>query len=623
MTRRGVSARRLLAVVIALELAVLYVVMRGSSWVFDDNYFLVLAGQEGLTWHWLTSVQFEHWDIALHAIVSLQHRLFFLDYRWGLVTLLAVLGAAIYLFERILATLVSNRWVTLAAAAWFGIGILWARPLQWWLAGAQYFPYTLLDLLCLYGFLRWQADRSTRWAITSVGALAAALLFYEKPAYMLFYLLLLRVLLMSADLRPRAVVSGLWRERGLWFAYAAVIGVWGAGYIHSRAYSSHGAVHLGQYVSYFRILWLQTLVPSLAGFTIPAANLSGLQTFVVVACQVALLACVVVSLRLRRSAWRAWTFLAIVIVANGVLVAHSRVSIFGVDIANDPRYLLDYSWLVPIALCAAFAPGGVLRPRATPPDASLILSRAGRALPAVGVLLALYAAVAIASAAHLEKIWGGPQGRVWETNVRRGIAAFERSGRRPMVAEKVTPFQIMAGFVAPYNRLSRVLPMYVGPIQVDGPLDAPLVRVAENGKVHRVLTSQVGGDGSFFGLLASGQAAVVGGRLARRGSEVCVIADGQPASVLRRLAVVPDAARGPYYVLLGYHVWRPTVIAVSVDVGAGIPAAPLEGVALAPGVGRSIAWLGEGSPRGVSLTIPPLTTVCIGRYDVVALRDVS
>lgn len=625
MRARGVSVRVALATVILVELIALYLVLDQSSWVYDDNFFLVLAGQEGFTWRWLTSVKFEHWDIAMNAIYSLQHRLFFFDYRWALGAMLGLLGGSIYLFERILATIVRRRWITVAFAAWFGLNILWVRPLQWWAAGVQYFPYTLLDLLCLYGFMRYHADAQRRWIVISVAALAAALLFYEKPAYMLLYLVLLRVLLMSEDLRPRAVLASFWRERGVWIAYIAVIAVWGVGYIHSHAYSSHGGIRVGQYLTYFRILWLQTIVPSLASVTIPASKLDGLQIFFVVASQVAVLGCLVLSLRRKRSAWRAWGFLAIIILLGGILVAHSRVSIFGVGIANDPRYLIDFSWLVPLALCAAFAPGDVLRPLAPERSARLSLP----SLPSRGVLVPLvialplvYAAGSIASAVQLEKVWAGPQAREWEKRVRGGIAALERLGPRPMVANNVTPFEIMEEFVAPYNRLSRVLPMYVGPIQVDGPLDAPLVRIANDGTVHRVAVSPLPG-GTVAGLIAAHQVGVGPGRVSHTGEEVCVIADGAPIPVERRLSVVPDAAREPYYLLLSYRVWQSVALPVFVDTGSGLPGEPQNDILLSPSAGRSIAWLGVGAPHRVSLTVPPLTTVCISRLEVVSLRDLS
>lgn len=617
MTAR-VPVRRALAVVIAIQLVALYIVMHNSSWVYDDNFFLVLAGQEGFTWHWLTSVQFEHWDIALHAVTSLQHWLFYLDYRWGLAVLLLVLGSSTYVFERVLATVVADRRITLAFAAWFGLSILWARPLQWWIAGVQYIPYTLFDLLCLYGFLRYQAGREGRWLWLSGGALAAALLFYEKPAYMLGYLVLIRILLLSEDLHPRAVASAFWRERGMWVLYVAIVGVWAAGYLHSGAYSSHGSVHLSQYLSYFRILWLETLVPSLASVTIPAAGLDALQTLFVVFAQLLVVVCVVLSLRRKRSAWRAWGFLLVVVLFNGVLVAHSRIPIFGPTIANDPRYLIDYSWLVPLTLCAAFTRGAVLRPRAPSPRASITLSTREHGGLAAAGLIAVYAAVAIASAVHVEAIWGGPQARRWDDNVRAGIASLERGGPRPMVAGNATPFVVMAGFVAPYNRLARVLPMYVGPIQVDGPLDAPLVSLGEDGRVQRVSASPAPGSEGFAGLLAHGRVVVAGGRVVAYGGEACVIADGAPATVERTEEGLP--ASGPYYVRAEYRVWRRLVVGLAVETGSGYAVGGGdESIELRPGAGASIAWVGPLAPRRVRVTVPPLSTLCLRRLDVVTL----
>jgi hypothetical protein len=622
VSSRKVSVRVVLATVILVELFALYLVLDQSSWAYDDNFYLVLAGQEGFAWHWLSSVQFEHWDIGEHVLISLQHRLFFFDYRWALAVMLGLLGGSIYLFERVLATLVRTRWITIAFALWFGLCILWVRPLQWWAAGVQYFPYTLLDLLCLYGFMRFHAAGQRRWLGISGVALAAALLFYEKPAYMLLYLVLLRVLLMSEDLRPRAVLADFWRERAVWITYTAIIAVWGIGYINSHAYTSHGSVHVGQYLTYFRILWLQTLVPSLASLTIPASRLDGLQIFFVVASQVAVLVCFVISLRRKRSAWRAWAFLATIILLSGVLVAHSRVSIFGVDIANDPRYLIDFSWLVPLALCAAFTPGNVLKPRAPKPSVQLQLSSSGFLVPVVVVLLLVYAGGAIASGIQLEKVWAGPQAREWEKRVRSGIAALERSGQRPMVANNVTPFEIMAEFVAPYNRLSRVLPMYVGPIQIDGPLDAPLVRIANDGTVHRAEIVAAGSGGALLDLVRSHRVNVgPGGRLVREGNNLCVIADAAPVAIERVVGKSPSTKEVPYYVRLAARVWRPVGLGVLVDTGAGYPPAPDHAIELSPKVGASISWLGEGVPHRVELVVPALTTVCMSRFDIVKLHN--
>ncbi|HEX3909339.1 MAG TPA: hypothetical protein VHW67_01390 [Solirubrobacteraceae bacterium] len=613
----------MLIALIPLELLALFIVLRNSSWVYDDNFFLVLAGQEGFTWHWLTSVQFEHWDIAEHAAISLQHALFFFDYRWALLVMLAILGGSAWLLERVLATFVKSRSVTVALALWFALNILWVRPLQWWAAGVQYLPYTFFELLCLYGFLRYYADRSPRWIAVSGGALAAGLLFYEKPAYMLLYLVLLRVLLMARDLRPRAVLSAFWRERAIWITYLLIIAVWAAGYIHAHAYSSsRGAVGIGQYLTYFRILWLQTLVPCLASVTIPASHLDPLQVAFVVIAQIVVVAGVVLSLRRKRQAWRAWAFLAIVVLANGVLVARSRIGQFGVGIANDPRYLVEYAWLVPLAVCAAFSREAVITPRVPSTSARVALPSLRRAAPAAVVLLLLaYAAGSIASAAHLQKLWAGPQGREWEQNVRHDVAALRRSRAHFVLADNATPFEIMEEFVAPYNRLSRVLPMYVGHVQIDGPLDGTLMRVENDGVVRRAAVAGTVGDGSMLALRSAHELGFgPTGRSIWQHGEACVIADGSSVAITRALPHPPNSAGGPYYALLDYRVWRPTALPVSVDAGPGSRPAD-HAVAVSPGSHRSISFLGEGEPRSVTLELQPFNTICMSRLDIVSLRN--
>jgi hypothetical protein len=624
MRDRSISAARLLGVVILLQLIVLYFLSRNNSWVYDDNFFLVQAGQEGFNSHWLSSVRYEHWDIAYNALISLQHRLFFFDYRWALAAMLGLLAGCVYLFEHTLATIVRNRWITIAFAGWFGLSVLWVRPLQWWAAGTQYFPYTLLDLLCLYGFMRFHADGRQRWMWISAAALAAALLFYEKPAYMLGYLALVRVLLMSEDLRPVAVAKTFWRERTIWLLYIVVILVWGAGYIHSHAYGTPGSVSVSQYLSYFRILWFQTLIPSLASVTIPAFKLDAAQILFVIASQAAVLACVVVSVRRKRAAWRAWAFLAIVVVMSAVLVAHSRVAQFGVAIANDTRYLIDFAWLVPLTLCAAFSTGEVLTPGAPDGDARLTPPPARTVAPVVaGAALVVYAGGSIATAAQLQRDWPGSQARSWERNVRRDVAQLRKSSSRFVIADNATPTPIVESFVAPYNRLSRVLKLYVGPVQVDGPLDGSLELVAINGTVRPATIDPLAAEQGVGDLLRAGELEIRGGRQVRVGGQVCVIADGTSVAVERHLVLPPNAGDAPYYLRLTYSVVRPTSIPVYVDSGAGYPGAPENLIALQPDLHTSISWLGPNAPHNVLLTIPALTTVCLSRLDIVTLRNAT
>jgi hypothetical protein len=620
---RSVPVAAVLLPAIALEMAVAYLVMHNSSWVYDDNFYLTLVGREGLSWHWLGSVQFEHWNVAGKVVQALEHRLFYFDYRWVLAAMLLALGGCTFVFERALALLVRRRWIAVALALWFGASLLWARPLQWLSAGMQYVPSTLLSVVCLYAFLRYQGDRASRWVWLSAIAFAGALMFFEKSAYVPFYLLLVRVLLLSSDLRPRPILRALWRERALWLAYAAVLAVWLLGYLHAHAYGAHARVSVGQYLDYFGILWTRTVVPWLMGIDIPAAHLSTIQIAGVAAGQAVVAVLLVVSLGRSRRAWRGWAFLAIVIVAGGLLSAYSRVGQFGVSVADDPRYVVDLTWLVPLGLIAVFQRDGLLAIR-VPGEQRLPLPSSLRLAPAVAVAAVLLGAgAATASAAHLEKLWAGPQARSWATNVRKGFARQERPGARPVVLESATPFEIMPAWLAPYNRLSTVLPLYVGSVQVDGPVDSSLVRVAPDGTVHRVAVAPAAGSGGVPALLAARALTFTGGRLVRRGDQLCVIADDTAATVERRLGAALDPAGGPYYLLLGYRVWRPIAVAVAADTGAGPPSAPVEAVGLMPGADRSIAWLGEGSTGRVTLTIPPLSTVCLDRFEVVGTRDLA
>jgi hypothetical protein len=623
---RTISLRRALVAITLLELIALYVVLRNGSWVSDDNFFLVRAGQLGFTWHWITSPQYEHWDLALNVLYSIQLRLFFFDYRWGLVVLLGLLGACIYMFERTMATLVRGRWIPFIFAVWFGLSVLWIRPLRWWSAGVQSFSYTFLDLLCLYAFLRYQADGARRWIAVSAGALAVALLFYEKPAYLLMYLALFRVLLMSADLRPKAVLAVFWRERLLWASYVAVLAIWGIAYLNSEAHggASGGGVTLGQYLTYFRILWVNTLVPSLASVTIPASNLSVPQILFVIAAQAVVVGVVVVSVRRKHSAWRAWTFLAVTIVTSGALVARSRIRQFGVDIANEPRYLIDFGWLVPLTLCAAFARTPLVEPHAPEARTKVALPSLRRTALLLAVFIPIiYAAVSLASAAQLQREWPGAEVRSWEQHLRRGIAQLKRSRTPFVVADNTTPANVLGAFDAPYNRLSRVLPMYVGPVQVDGPLIGPIVTVHLDGTVHRASSVTLAGVGAIHQLVQSHQVASVGGRTVETSNGLCTIADALPAELEWRLPPIAASSAGPFYLRLAYRVWRPIAVPVFVDAGKGYPDVAEDSIRLVDGDVPSVVWLGPAAPQRIMLAIPSLTTVCVSQIAVISLPDQS
>ena len=313
----------------------------------------------------------------------------------------------------------------------------------------------------------------------------------------------------------------------------------------------------------------------------------------------------------------AWVSLVLVVALGGALVASSRVAQFGVDIANDPRYLIDFAWLVPLSLCAAFSRQDVLEPAPAEPGGRLTVSRIAPSGAIAGVLLIVYAAGSVASASKLQRDWPGSQARTWETNVRSGIAAV--GGQRPTVAENTTPFEVMADFVAPYNRLSRLLPLYVGPVQVDGPIMGPLVQVLEDGTVRRVTLTSIDGAGAVQTLTGLGQLSVSGGRTVSVGGQLCVIADATSAKLEWTAPPGAVAGPGPFYMVLGYKVWASVAMPVFVDSGHGYPGEPNDGIALDPSANSSIVWLGPAEPHDVRFELPPVNTVCLSHVEVGSL----
>ena len=93
---------------------------------------MVLARQNGFGWHWLTLNLFGHFEIAHRAVFSLQIHLMPVDYRWALLAMLAMLGAAVWLLERSLTMLVGRGWMPVLGACYPAISVLVIPPMQWW-----------------------------------------------------------------------------------------------------------------------------------------------------------------------------------------------------------------------------------------------------------------------------------------------------------------------------------------------------------------------------------------------------------------------------------------------------------------------------------------------------------
>jgi hypothetical protein len=368
-------------------------------------------------------------------------------------------------------------------------------------------------------------------------------------------------------------------------------------------------------------MWAQTLVPTAVGVRIAGTSVSGWPLVGTVVGEVVVCGLIVASVRRNARAWRAWTFLAIIVLLTGGLVARERIAQFGLSVANDIRYLVDFSWLLPLTLFAAFSPalarGGA--PLTVPGPGAWRRLRSPRiAISVASVFLLSYIALSLLTATRLERGWPGSQARRWDQNIRSGLVKFGPLKVHAVVADDETPAEIVPVAFDPYSRLSYVLRLYSGSIQVDGPLVGPLLLLTKDGMMHRASATSVGGDGSLSALLRSRQARLSG---IRRTDAGCYKTSIQGGSIMRTLQPRGTPTAAAPYLMIGYHVQRRTALPLYLDTGSGFPGEPDELVTLVPRASRSIAWLRypTTSLHRFLLYIPPHTTLCRLALKIVTL----
>lgn len=593
-----------LAAIITVALVAWYVVLRRGGWAYDDNMWMEQARQYGFTWHWLGLDLFGHWVPGYSATYSLLDQLMPIDWRWMLLVMLGGLGVAMLLFARTMELLVGRGPVPLVAAAYLGVSVLLIRALEWSAQGIQTVPTLVLDLLCLWAYVHYLRERRARWILMSAGAIAVGLLFYEKPFFMPFYLLVLRVLVLEDQPRPRGVIRAIWRERMMWFAYAAVLVVYVA-VREAIGASSTGAgpfPAFGQLLNALGLMWSKSFIPALFGFALPSSHVDTLELIWGCVLELLFVGIVAVSVWRKRSAWRPWAAFAIFLLGTWLLVGVTRVGVEGAQAATDQRYLQDFAWLAPLLVCLAFSRRESLMPQAPDSMHSDSLRSSDRRrrflIPMLTAVVALgYVSASVATAANWEDGWGGVAARAWEQNLQRGLAALQREGGKLTVADNFVPIYVVDTSFVPYSYLSLVLPNYGGRASANGPIVGQLFGVDSAGIVHREHVARVW---ATF-------------NLTRRcgGTQTTFL------SIERRIRRALNPAAGPYYARISYSSEGVAHLPLFVDTGAGYPGAPNLLVDAAQGAGHSLAWLGAGAPHGLVLNSPPY--VCLRQIEIITL----
>jgi hypothetical protein len=605
---RPAAAAALVGVVCAV---VQYVLHRNEWFVFDDWLYFVLGRQGGYSWDWLNRDLFQHWEPASRAFDTFVQGTLGLDWRLILGAFAALLAGAVVLFERALTLLVGARWVTLAACVWVGLAVTLAAAFQWLSFGQQAITTLFFDLLVLYAYLRHRRDGGWAWLAVAAVALAIGLAFYVRVALMIPYLLGLRVLVLQADLHPRAVLRDLWRERVTWLvllvpvvAYAILLKASGA-----LDYGSDPPDSVAQVLEFVQISWARNFGPSLVGVHFGPGDTSVGDDLATIAGQLLVVGLVAVSVWRRRSAARVWVLGLLAFALGLATVALPRIGQFGTGIAYDVRYLSDLIWLFPFLAALALAPVDPARPPAALP-ARLPRPTWRVAVPAVAAVAA-FAGVALATAHSMVGDWPGVESRHFTEQWRRSTAALPAGA---VTADRETPGFVLQDWTAPYNRLSFVAPIAVPAATIDGPLRGPLVQLDDDGRTTPATFAPAAVSGPRSWGIAPPETAVAG----RPG---CVVA---PAGVAATTGWTPPQPVGQpgerVYLVATASAPTPVAATVFVDVGSGLPAVTDRNLRLAAGPGRSIAFLGAGPVHAVRVDVPGGRSACLTRLALGTLR---
>jgi|GEM_PF-5238588 len=188
--------------VILAETTIVFMTVRVAYWWADDFINFDLAREMGLTWKYLSRSLFGHFAplYQLTYYVLLQTRPF--DH--GAVAIIETflyLTSNVLLF-RLLQLLFGQRWLNVVLTGLFGASILHLTSLLWWASGLLIFTTVPLSLICLGGFLKYQATGAKKHLVASVAAFTAGLGFYEPIMVVLGELVLVAALYFSPTASP-------------------------------------------------------------------------------------------------------------------------------------------------------------------------------------------------------------------------------------------------------------------------------------------------------------------------------------------------------------------------------------------------------------------------------------
>ncbi|RZU72235.1 hypothetical protein EV384_0584 [Micromonospora kangleipakensis] len=332
----------------------------------DDYVLIARAAESDLTPSFLLTLYNNHFMPAALLITWLVTRAAGLAY-WPYVLLLTAAQAVLAVsFARLLRTLVRPGWALLVPLAVFLFSPLTLEATSWWAVGVNMLPMQIAMVLAVGAQVRYVRTGRKRHLATLALAVLFGLIFFEKALLVVPLVFLLTAFLFVGGPPVRAVLATVRRYWPSWLVLTALSLAFLALY-GSRAESSlRRPDSLGEVLSFLWQLLGSTVVPGLLGGPwrwLPAGDGAPVTAPPELGRWIAwtvFLVLVVLTVRLRRVAGRAWLLFATYLALVTALLAATRLGSIYSDVAGAvPRYVSDV--VVVAALCIGVALLG-LRP---------------------------------------------------------------------------------------------------------------------------------------------------------------------------------------------------------------------------------------------------------------------
>jgi hypothetical protein len=373
-----------------------------------------------------------------------------------LVTAQAVVSVAFY---RLLRSLVRPGWALLVPLCMFLFSPLTLEVSSLWMVGLLMLPVQLAMIVALGAQVRYARTGRHRHAIVLTLAVLFGLAFDTKALLIIPLVFLLTVFLLSTGRTWASIWSAIRRFWPGWLALTAVTAAYVPYYMSLPRPQLQQPGSPSGVVTFVVDLIGTTLVPGLfggpwvweyAGDGPPLVDPPDLGVWLAWA---ALLALVVVTVRTRASAGRAWLLLFTYVAIVTTLFVVTRLGgALGTLGALVPRYVAEA--VVVAALCVGVALLG-LRDRAEPDGTALpvppVLREPGAY--AVGLVAAVIAMVTVSmgtltSIARFNDNWQTKHAKAYLDTTQAELATMVPGTD---LVEDTVPYQVVAGYFYPYN----------------------------------------------------------------------------------------------------------------------------------------------------------------------------